>query len=70
MAEQASGEGKARLERIAAAFRHIPMEPPRNLFEACQMFWLAFCFNGVDSPGRLDQFLGSYYEAASEEVAS
>ena len=48
--------------RIIAAFENIPQRSPRNFFEACQMFWLAFSFLEIDSPGLFDYTMGSYYE--------
>lgn len=65
-AEISDPEARTRLLRIAEAFTNIPMNPPRNFFEACQMFWLAFCFNGIDSPGRFDQFMGPFYDNSDE----
>lgn len=65
-AETAGPDSRERLLRIADAFTNVPMNPPRDFFEACQMFWLAFCFNGIDSPGRFDQFMWEYYQKSDE----
>lgn len=65
-AKNHSGERAERLNRIGKAFENIPKNKPRNLFEACQLFWLIFTFDGYDSPGRLDQTLIEYYRKADE----
>ena len=61
MAQTAEGAERQKLLRIAGAFENIPARPPRDFFEACQMFWLIFSFDHPDSPGRLDQFMAEYY---------
>jgi len=58
----AEGKEKEHLERIASCLKHCPKNPPRDFFEACQMFWLCFMFMGSDSPGRFDQFMYDYYK--------
>ena len=71
LASEAAAAGKtesaAKYQRISDAFSNIPMNPPRDLFEAIQCFWFVFGLDGIDSPGRLDQFLGDYYEKAGED---
>lgn len=63
----ADGEDKKVLERLISAFDNIPRNKPRNFFEACQFFWLAFSFQDIDSPGLFDYALGVYYEDENEE---
>ena len=76
--ELASVEGdpqrKAELEKIAEVCSRVPAEPPRDFWEALQMYW--FCHLGVvtelntwDSfnPGRLDQNLIGFYEEGLED---
>lgn len=65
-AKKYSGKQAERFIRIGKAFENIPKNKPRNLFEACQMFWFIFSFDGHDSPGRLDQTLIEYYRNADE----
>jgi len=65
-AETAEGEVRARYLRIAKAFEQIPVNPPRDFFEACQFFWLAFSWQGIDSPGRFDQFMIDYWRLSEE----
>lgn len=67
MAEQAQESDKPRLLRMAKALEQVPKQPARDLYEAFQSFWLVFCMDGVDSPGRFDQYMAPWYEAASEE---
>lgn len=66
MAEAAEDSDKPRLLRMAEALQTVPKKPARNLYEAFQGFWLVFCMDGVDSPGRFDQYMLPYYEAADE----
>jgi len=69
MARKAEGEEKEQLLRIAKALRHCPRHAPRDFFEACQMFWLAFVFIMPDSPGRFDQFMIDYYRMSDLDDA-
>ncbi len=63
----AEGKEKEHLERITSCLKHCPKNPPRDFFEACQMFWLCFMFMGSDSPGRFDQFMYNYYQMSSKK---
>ncbi len=58
---------KIKMSRIIKAFENIPYNPPRDFFEAVQMFWLVFSFDGMDSPGRFDYIMEDYYLLSSEE---
>ncbi len=62
MLEGASENDKAILNRIIKSFEVIPHKSPRNFFEACQFFWLAYSFIDNDSPGLFDYALGTYYQ--------
>lgn len=62
MLETASEEDAVILKRISSAFENIPQNQPRDFFEACQFFWLAYSFIENDSPGLFDYALGRYYE--------
>ena len=67
MLEAAGDEEKEILKRIADTFSNIPYNKPRNFFEACQFFWLAFTLYDVDSPGLFDYALGAYYTDSDED---
>ena len=54
------------LLRIAATCSRVPRRPARTWREALQSFWLLFCFDGIDSPGRFDQYMIPYYRASVE----
>ena len=58
----ADSEDKAVLSRMISAFENIPKKQPRDFFEACQFFWLAYSFIENDSPGLFDYAMGKYYE--------
>ena len=53
--------------RIAETFTRIPREPAYDIYSAVQFFWMFFTLDGVDSPGRLDQFMIDYYRASPAE---
>ncbi len=55
------------LNRIIKTFDNIPVNPPRDFFEACQFFWLEFSFDGIDSPGRFDQYMIDFYLKSDED---
>ena len=72
----ATGEPQRQQEllRIAAVCERVPAEPPRDFWEALQMYW--FChlgviteLNGWDSfnPGHLDQHLYPFYARGLED---
>ena len=62
MLETADEKDAVILKRISKAFEQIPQKAPRNFFEACQYFWLAYSFIDNDSPGLFDFAMGRYYE--------
>ncbi len=62
MLSTAEGDDKTALRRLITAFEVVPRKTPRNFFEACEFFWLAYSFIENDSPGLFDYALGVYYE--------
>ena len=58
---------RALYTRLADAFTQIPRRQPRNFFEACQFFWLAFSLLDIDSPGLFDYALGAYYTDSEDD---
>ncbi|MBR0508918.1 MAG: hypothetical protein IJJ85_02260 [Clostridia bacterium] len=58
----AAEEDRQILRRIVSALEVVPRSQPRDFFEACQFFWLAYSFIENDSPGSFDYALGRYYE--------
>ena len=54
------------LLEIAANCRAVPAGPAKTFWQACQSLWFSF-FLMPDSPGRVDQYLGTYYEADLRE---
>lgn len=63
----ASEEDAPILRRIIRAFENVPQKQPRDFFEACQFFWLAYSFIENDSPGSFDYAMGRYYETHDPE---
>ncbi|MBQ6989671.1 MAG: hypothetical protein IJN58_01320 [Clostridia bacterium] len=66
---ESEGEEKKLYARMAEAFENIPRNPARNLYEALLDFWLYYTFDGVDSPGRFDQYMYPFYATADKEDA-
>ena len=62
-----ASERSAEWTRIAETFARVPMEPAYDMYSATMMFWMLFTLDGVDSPGRYDQFMIDYYNASTEE---
>lgn len=63
----ASEEDGAVLRRIISALENVPRRQPRDFFEACQFYWLAYSFIDNDSPGLFDFAMGIYYEKHDPE---
>jgi len=63
----ASEQERAALLRMADALDIVPKKPAHDFFTACQAFWLVFCFDGIDSPGRFDQYMYPYYKNSCEK---
>ncbi|MGI6238318.1 MAG: glycyl radical protein [Christensenellales bacterium] len=71
--EMANAEGeparKAELLEMARILRKVPYEPAETLNEAVQALWLVHLILQIESNGhslsygRLDQYLGAYYDA-------
>lgn len=67
MLPSAPEKDAAALSRIISALENIPQNQPRDFFEACQFYWLAYSCVENDSPGLFDYALGRYYENADPE---
>lgn len=61
MLPDASEEDAKILRRVITALERIPQKQPRNFFEACQFYWLAYSYVDNDSPGLFDYALDRYY---------
>ena len=60
---------RAEYEATAAAFSVIPKKPAYDMRSAVNLFWMFFTFDGIDSPGRLDQFFLDYWRATPADEA-
>lgn len=64
MAEnETDDDKKSEYLAIARAFDVIPKNPAYDMRSAALLFWMVFTFDGIDSPGRLDQFFIDYWRA-------
>ncbi len=61
-AGEAEGEEKENLLRLSRALARAPKLPAGDFHEAAAAFWLVFTFDGIDSPGRFDQFMFPAYQ--------
>lgn len=68
-AETCGGEERENLLRLSRALSHAPKAPARDFHEAAAAFWLVFTFDGVDSPGRFDQFMYPAFQRSDPEDA-
>ena len=68
-AEAADPEERAAYEKLAAVFRIIPEKPAPDMCAAVCLFWMVFTFDGIDSPGRLDQFFLPAWKATERDEA-
>jgi len=66
-ARETGDEARRReLEIIAHNCLRVPAEPPTTFWEACQALWFCFFFL-PDAPGRVDQYLYSFYRRDVEQ---
>jgi len=61
-AECTDAADRRRYELAAKAFEVIPRKPAYDFTSACMAFWMLFSFEGIDSPGRFDQYMLRAYE--------
>ncbi|MBR5514733.1 MAG: hypothetical protein IKU52_00855 [Clostridia bacterium] len=66
-AETDDPKTKKRYERTAEAFAVIPREPAYDFNSAILAFWFIFSFDGVDSPGRFDQYMYRCYAVEQDK---
>lgn len=61
---------RAHLEDAAKAFEVIPKKPAYDFVSAVACFWLVFSFDGIDSPGRFDQYMFRAYALSDDKEAT
>ena len=69
-AQEKDPQRKAELLRMAENAEHVPGEPARDFWEACQSQWFTQMFSRIEqktgttiSNGRMDQYFYPYYQA-------
>jgi len=64
---EARGAARATYERVLAALRPVPEEPPRTFHEAVQALWMLYAFQRLcgtwSGLGRVDEMLGPHLAA-------
>ncbi|MBQ7474961.1 MAG: hypothetical protein IJS78_03470 [Clostridia bacterium] len=58
---------KRRYEKAAEAFSVAPRRPAPDFTAAGLVFWMIFTLDGVDSPGRFDQYMFRSWDATGSE---
>lgn len=74
LSENAVGDEKARLSKIADVCSHIKTGAPRDFYDAVQLLWFSHLGTIVESGsficyGRLDVILGKYIDKTSDKEA-
>jgi len=67
MAERCTGNEREMYLEAAKAFETVPKKPARNFTEAAHAFWLIFSLDGIDSPGRFDQYMARAWDASEDK---
>ncbi len=60
---------RAEYFKMSEAYTVIPRKPAYNMRSAVLFFWMVFTFDGIDSPGRLDQFFLDFWRMDDPEEA-
>lgn len=67
-AAQGDSERRMQLLQLSQALEHAPKYPATTFLQGIAAFFLVFTFEGVDSPGRFDRYLGTLYEQEEASV--
>ena len=54
----------SKLEKIISAFGHCPKKPAATFAEAVSVYVAIFALDGIDSPGRFDQYMIDFWNAS------
>ena len=69
LAESAdSDDERAYYQKAAKAFETVPRRPAPDFTAAAHVFWMLFTFDGIDSPGRFDQYMYRAWEATVDKA--
>jgi pyruvate-formate lyase len=74
MAQKHTGTRKTELEKIAEVCRNIAHQPPKDLYEALQLFWFTHVALMVENQclmsfGRFDQYMDGFYSKYPSDEA-
>lgn len=70
MNECTNGADRERYKLAAKAFETVPKKPAYDFTSACHVFWMLFSFDGIDSPGRFDQYMYRAYSLSENQNES
>lgn len=57
----------SKLEKIISAFSHCPKSSARTFAEAVSVYVVIFKLDGIDSPGRFDQYMIDFWNASDRD---
>ncbi len=60
-------EDKKRYAAAVKAFEVVPRKPAYDFTSACMVFLMVYTFDGIDSPGRFDQYMIRPYRASADK---
>ncbi len=61
---------KGRYLQAVEAFKVVPRKPAYDFASACMVFWMVFTFDGIDSPGRFDQFMIKAWNMTEDKASA
>ena len=59
--------GNRKLKKIISAFSHCPKSSARTFAEALSVYVVVFTLDGIDSPGRFDQYMIDFWNASDRD---
>lgn len=68
-AAHTDGKAKGKLLRLAETFSRCPKLPAGTFMDACAVYIMLFTLDGIDSPGRFDQYMIEFWERTTPDEA-
>ena len=68
-ASHTDGKAKGKLLRLADTFSRCPKLPAGTFMDACAVYVMLFTLDGIDSPGRFDQYMIEFWERTDPSAA-
>ena len=68
-AQKAEPSVQHKLLRLKNTFTRCPKQPAENFSDACAVYVMLFTLDGIDSPGRFDQYMIDFWNRSEPEAA-